>query len=79
MVNGSVEGVAWLEEEGEGFGGGARIVQCALQEMEEQMGYDDETCTLTYEMLHRIIESLAAEHGYQDTPTGHTHLSEPSS
>lgn len=76
LVNGSVEGVAWL---GEGLGGGARIVQCALQEMEEQMGYDDETCTLTYEMLHRIIESLAAEHGYQDTHPSHTHLSEPPS
>ena len=71
----------------EGLWGGVRLVQCALQEMEEERGAGPTTDTLTYETLQQIIETLATEHGYyrhqqatptghyQATPTGHTHQS----
>ena len=68
---------------GEGLVGGVRMLQCALKEMGETQS-DMETI-LTYDTLQQIIETLAAQHGYQQqqttppaqktTPTRHTHQS----
>jgi NIMA (never in mitosis gene a)-related kinase len=69
LVGGSGEGVVMGEEHGEGLDG-SRLVHCAMREMAPELKDNigpDEPCTLTYETLQRVIESLALEHGYYQT------------
>ena len=77
LVHGGAERVAGLEEEEEGEGlraGKSKLVHTALQEMASK-GLDFCTCAadqeehsaLTYEVLQKMIEELALEHGYHQS------------